>query len=66
MDLYMLGEIYRKGDDGCGELEADEFDFLGNTSISQVVITQAAASCILNSVAKSRIGEINLNEERLN
>jgi hypothetical protein len=34
MDLYMLGEYYRKGDDGCGELEVDEFDFLGNTSLS--------------------------------
>lgn len=66
MDLFMLGEYYQKGDDGCGELEVDEFDFLGNTSLSQVVITQAAATCMLNSAAKSPIGQVDLNEERLN
>lgn len=39
MDLFFLGEFYNKGDDGCGELEADEFNFMGETSMSQFVIS---------------------------
>lgn len=29
-------------------------------------MSEAAATCLLNELAKSRIGQINLNEERLN
>jgi hypothetical protein len=48
MDLFFHGEVYQLGSKGCGELEIDDMTFLGETSQSQLVISEAAASCLLN------------------
>lgn len=41
-------------------------DFLGDTSDSQLIVSESAMTCILNQYAKSRIGVFDLNEERWN
>ena len=53
MDLFFHGEIYQSGSKGCGELEPEDITFLGDTTLSQFVITEAAATCLMNEVAKS-------------
>ena len=63
--MKFVGEITKPGE-SCGLLESDQFDFLGTEVMSQAVMTEAALSCALNSMANSEIGYVNLNEERLN
>lgn len=41
-------------------------DFMNNEVFSQLVISQSAATCILNKVAKSPIGPIDLDKKRWN
>ena len=38
---------------------------MGDTSESQIVVSQSAASCMLNAVAKSSLGNLDLNEKRI-
>ena len=47
-------------------LEADNMDFMNSNTFSQLVISQSAASCIANSMAKSKIGKTFLDKERIN
>ena len=65
MDMYFLGEITRPGE-SCGTLDPDQFDFMGTEIMSQAVMSESALTCALNSMAGSPIGQVNLNEERLN
>lgn len=54
------------------QLESEPFDFLeedtevNNGSNSQLVVTDSAFSCAINSAAKSPIGQFEFNEEKLN
>lgn len=64
MDSYFLGEITYNGE-GC-TLEADYFDFMDDQEFSQLVISESAATCALNNIAKSPIGRLDFNEDRLN
>jgi len=51
-------------------MEPDNFDFLDDQkqipSLSQIVITESASTCALNSIAASPIGTIDLNTQRIN
>mgnify|MGYP000194203781 CR=1 FL=1 len=64
IDLYFLGEFIYQGQ-GC-DLAPDEMDFLNNNQFSQLVVSESAASCILNQFARSNLGVIDLNEKRFN
>jgi len=65
LDMYFLGEVtYRN--ESCGTLEPDQFDFMGTEVKSQLVVSESALACMLNSVAKSKIGKLDFSEERLN
>jgi len=70
LDMYFLGEI-TYGDESCGTLDPDQFDFttthiMGAEVMSQLVVSESALACLLNSVAKSKIGQLDFNEQRLN
>jgi len=41
-------------------------DFMSNEVFSQLVISQSAATCILNKLAKSQIGQIELDKKSWN
>ena len=53
--MYFLGEV-TYGKESCGILEPDQFDFMGTEVKSQLVVSESALACMLNSVAKSKIG----------
>ena len=66
MDLFFHGEVYQESSSGCGDLEIDDFNFLGEETQSQLVISEGAASCLMSQLANSRIGKLSLDEKRLN
>ena len=41
-------------------------DFMNNQQFSQLVISESAFTCMLNQFAKSKLGVLDLNEERIN
>jgi hypothetical protein len=47
-------------------LAADPMEFIVDDSFSQIVVSESAASCILNQISRSKIGTLDLNEERMN
>jgi hypothetical protein len=47
-------------------LDPDWTDFLNSDTFSQIVISESAATCILNSFANSEIGQVQLNKPLLN
>jgi hypothetical protein len=67
IDFKFFGEILYQGH--ICQLEAEPFDFLEDEEgyiISQLVFTDSAFQCAVNSLAKSPIGNFNFNEDRLN
>ena len=60
----MTGEILYK-DYKC-ELAPDSFEFLHDAVYSQMVMTESAASCMMNSIAASPIGKITLDQDKTN
>lgn len=65
IDMFFIGEITKKGE-SCGELNPDQFDFMGTEVMSQAVMSESAMSCALNSIAASNIGYVVLNEKDIN
>lgn len=63
MDLFFLGELLHEGA-GC-ELEPDYMDFLNSDTFSQLVVSESVGTCILNTMASSPIGFLDLNTETL-
>jgi len=64
MSTWIMGELLYK-DHEC-ELDADYFEFLEDAVFSQAVITESAASCMLNSFAASALGTIYLDTVKVN
>lgn len=67
VDFFLSGELLYKGEE-CS-LEPDNLDFIGasnSSAPSQVVISESAASCFANQIAKSKIGKITLDKEKVN
>lgn len=50
---------------GCA-YDHDFFDFMDATTFSQLVISETAASCALNNIAKTPVGKLYFNEEKMN
>lgn len=60
IDFFISGELMYGGE-GC-TLEADNLEFsVAGSTMSQLVVSESAATCIANSVAKSHLGHIALN-----
>jgi len=64
MESYMTGEILY-ADYTC-ELAPDAFEFMPAAVYSQAVMTESAASCMLNSMAASPIGKLMLDQDKTN
>jgi len=66
IDFRFFGEL-EFHDHEC-TLEHEAFDFLEVelAQTSQIVITDSVASCNLNAIAKSQIGKLEFNEQKLN
>jgi hypothetical protein len=47
-------------------IEPDYMDFLNSETFSQLVISESAASCFMNTWAGSNIGKFDLDEEKIN
>ena len=47
-------------------MEPDWTDFINSDTFSQIVVSESAATCILNSFANSEIGQVQLNKGLLN
>ena len=65
IDFHFLGEFSYNGEE-CGELVHDPMEFIDDKEFSQLVVSEAAWTCFLNMVAKTKMGTIDLNEERMN
>ena len=65
IDMFFIGEVTSRMHQ-CGELNPDQFDFMGTEIMSQAVMSESAMTCALNTIAASNIGYVSLNEERLN
>ena len=72
MDMYFLGELnYRpsknlnEGDHGFNSkkcvLEPDYMSFTNSDTFSQLVVTESAFSCMMNSFSQSPIGRLHMN-----
>jgi hypothetical protein len=63
MQAYFMGEVLYSTHK-C-KMEPNAFDFLDDmsvvSSVSQIVITESAATCAFNSIAASPIGTLDLN-----
>lgn len=47
-------------------IEPEDMDFINSNTFSQLVVSESAATCIANSMAKSRIGRTLLDKDRIN
>jgi hypothetical protein len=62
IDFFLSGELLYAGN-GC-EMAADNLEFsVAGSTMSQLVISESAATCIANNVAKSHLGHIVLNSQ---
>lgn len=59
-DLMWAGNSYQQ----CN-IQHEKFDFMDKKAHSQLVVTQSAASCLMNSLGASEIGHLDFNERRL-
>lgn len=65
IQMFIVGILQYNGE-GC-TLEPTKLDFKQDaTQYSQFVISESALACMLNQVAKSKIGKLDLNESRFN
>lgn len=64
-DFFFAGELLH-GDFASCDLEHDNMDFANSATYSQLVISESAATCALNSLALSPIGLIQLDATKLN
>ena len=69
MDMYMVGELSYDGR-GC-EILSDPMEFVEDTGLdetkySQLVISESAASCMAKVISRSPIGNLVLDESRMN
>jgi hypothetical protein len=61
IDFFASGELLYKGED-C-DIEPDNIDFIEDShTASQIVISESAASCWANQLAKSRIGKVKMDK----
>jgi|DEB0MinimDraft_12_1074336.scaffolds.fasta_scaffold27857_1 hypothetical protein len=66
MDLMAGGELFFNGE-GCPNTIVDNnVHFINSHELSQVVLTESAATCWLNRIAASDVGKLTINEDRWN
>ena len=61
IDFFISGEMIYGGNNCTLEADNLEFSVTGST-MSQIVVSESAASCIANNVARSRLGHVMLND----
>jgi hypothetical protein len=62
IDFFLSGELMYAGHN-C-TLDADDLEFSdAGSTMSQLVVSESAATCIANNMAKSRLGHITLNQK---
>lgn len=64
IDLFIVGEILDANDGGCENMMPMPMEF-SNNDYSQMVISDAAATCAMATFAKSNIGTVFLNQKAL-
>ena len=47
-------------------MEADPLNFINSSVFSQLVVSESAATCIANQMARSQIGRVYLTEDKIN
>lgn len=65
IDMFMVGDIKLNENENC-DIKPDPLNFMADDKFSQLVITESMMTCLLNQLAKSCAGKIDLNEERFN
>lgn len=63
MDMFFLGELTYDG--STCEIESDDMNFMNGNTFSQLVVSESAATCALNSISNSPIGEIHLDSNKI-
>lgn len=61
-DFFFAGELLDKNYGGCENMQPEPLEF-SNNAYSQLVISNAAATCLIQTVSRSKIGYIHINEE---
>lgn len=61
VDIFFSGELMYNGE-GCN-IEPKYMDFMQSQTFSQLVVSESAATCWANQVAKSNLGKIFLNSK---
>lgn len=66
IDFFFTGEMLYQGE-GC-PMEHDWMDFMDGTmsTSSQLVVSESAATCIVNQIGRSKLGNILIDNEKLN
>ena len=62
--MFFVGDIIYDGDEGCF-IEHDYMDFKQGDVFSQFVLSESAATCMANQIAKSKIGHIEMNTKTI-
>ena len=64
IDFFMAGDLFYNGK-GC-QLTADFLSFDEGDVDSQIVVSESAATCWANQIAKSNIGHVTFDQDRIN
>lgn len=65
IDFYLSGDLLYKGEE-CS-IQPDNLDFIdSNQTVSQIVVSESTATCFANQLAKSKIGKVSLNKDKVN
>lgn len=66
MDLYFIGEIIHNNEN-CGDMIVDNnIHFYNLQDVSQLVVGESAATCLVTQWAKSDLGKLHINEDKFN
>jgi short subunit fatty acids transporter len=63
--MYIVGDL-KYNEDGCSSNQPTPLNFMNSEQFSQLVISESALACMMNQIAKSKIGKLDLNEQRFN
>jgi len=63
-DFFFAGEWLDNEYNGCEHMVADPMEF-SNNAYSQLVVSDAAATCMMETISKSKIGKLFINKQHL-
>lgn len=63
-DFFFAGELLSPKYEGCEDMKPSMMQF-SNSDFSQLVVSEAAATCLMTTISKSKIGKYQINKDKL-